>query len=303
MIPDFQTIMLPILQILSEKEELESRQLPDLISDKFNLTDEERVELLPSGTQAIIFNRVAWAKTYLVKAALLESPKRGLLKITEAGKKVLTSKPKRIDVKYLRTFPIFNEWKSSSKKGSERATQIEVETDVQSTPEELLEYSFNKLREELTIDLLTLIKTQTPAFFEKLVVDLLLKMGYGGSRKEAGQVLGRSGDGGIDGIIKEDKLGLDAIYVQAKKWENQVTISSVRDFAGSLMSKKAKKGIMITTSDFPKSAHDFVANIELKVVLINGKELAELMIENGVGVATRNLFELKKIDHDYFEEI
>ena len=303
MIPDFQTLMLPLLELLADKKEHHFQSLISQICDKFKLTNEERKELLRSGSQEIINNRVAWAKTYLKKTKLIDSPRRATFVITEQGEKVLMSKPKRIDIQFLQKFPEFQEWRNSYlfKKDDEISEQI-VEVETGKTPEELLEYSYTKLREELASELLEKIKNCSANFFERLVVDLLIKMGYGGSKKEAGQIIGKSGDGGIDGIIKEDKLGLDTIYVQAKKWVNTVPVGQIRDFAGSLLSKKAKKGIFISTSNYPKNAYDFVASIEPKIVLIDGKELAELMIEYDVGLAVKTNYEIKKIDSDYFEE-
>lgn len=305
MVPDFQTIMLSLLQILSDGKEHVLRDLINQLSDAFHLTEEEKTELLPSGNQPVIDNRVGWARTYLKKAELLENPRRGILKITEAGRKLLDSKPQRIDVKYLKTLPVFKEWHSSFSSKDDEAESIVEKTEIESgkTPEELLEYSFLSIKAQLASELLEKVKSCPPAFFEFLVVDLLIKMGYGGSRKEAGQVLGRSGDGGIDGLIKEDKLGLDTIYIQAKRWENQVTIHQVRDFAGSLLGQKAKKGIFITTSSYPASAKDFVTSIEPKIILIDGKELAELMIEYNVGVASKKSYDVKRLDTDYFEEV
>lgn len=305
MIPDFQTIMLPMLEILGDQNEHTLQELIKQVSDKFNLTDEERNQLLETGNQAIINNRVGWARTYLKKANLIESPQRATFKITNDGLAVLKSKPEKINIKFLKTLPAFKEWHLSytSKKDNDAETTGTDEFDTERTPQELIDYSYSKLKDELAFELLEKIKACSPAFFEKLVIDLLIKMGYGGSRKDAGQIVGKSGDGGIDGIIKEDKLGLDVIYVQAKRWENQVTISSVRDFAGSLLSKKAKKGIFITTATFPPSANEYVNSIEHKIILIDGKELAKLMIEYNVGVSTKNIFEIKKIDIDYFEEL
>lgn len=308
MIPDYQTLMLPLLEILSDQKEHELQDLIKTLSDKFNLTDEERNELLPSGNQEIINNRVGWARTYLKKANLLTSPRRAIFKITEQGQEILNKKLTKIDVKFLQGLDDFKKWQISyqtnylNKKESESTDENITEIEQGKTPEELLDYSFQKLKDELAVELIDKIKNCTPGFFERLVIDLLIKMGYGGSRKEAGQIIGKSGDGGIDGIIKEDKLGLDTIYIQAKKWENTVPVGQVRDFAGSLLSKKAKKGIFISTSNYPKGAYEFVASIEPKIVLIDGKELAELMIQHNVGMATKSIYELKKLDLDYFEE-
>lgn len=305
MIPDFQTIMLPLLQILSDGNEHLLRDVINNICDQFHLTEEEKVELLPSGNQPIIDNRVGWARTYLKKAQLLENPRRGILVISQAGRELLESKPSRIDVKFLETLPGFKEWHESSSSKDDGITPVieKVENETGKTPEELLEYSFVSIKEQLASELLEKIKSCSPSFFEVLVIDLLIKMGYGGSKREAGQVMGKSGDGGIDGLIKEDKLGLDTIYVQAKRWENTVPIHHVRDFAGSLLSKKAKKGIFITTSNYPTSVKEFVASIEPKVALIDGKELTELMIEYNIGVSSKKVYEVKRLDTDYFEEI
>lgn len=308
MIPDYQTLMLPLLEELADNNEHELQELIKNLSDKFSLTDEERNELLPSGNQEIINNRVGWARTYLKKANLLTSPRRATFKITEQGLEVLNKKPAKIDVKFLQGLDDFKKWQTSyqtnyqNKKDNETSEESISEIEQGKTPEELLDYSFQKLKDELALELIEKIKNCSPGFFERLVIDLLIKMGYGGSRKEAGQIIGKSGDGGIDGIIKEDKLGLDTIYVQAKKWENTVPVGQVRDFAGSLLSKKAKKGIFISTSNYPKGAYEFVASIEPKIVLIDGKELAELMIQHNVGMATKSIYELKKLDLDYFEE-
>jgi restriction system protein len=304
MIPDFQTVMLPMLEILSDGKEYSSKEMTKAISDRFNLSEAERNELLPSENQLIIDNRVAWAKTYLNKAKLLTPTKRSHFVISESGIKLLKSKPSRVDIKYLKTLPEFKEWQktynNSKKIGS--STEIEEEIETEKTPEELLDYSVQKIRNELSEELLDKIKTCSPRFFEQLVVDLLIKIGYGGSRKEAGSIVGKSGDGGIDGIIKEDKLGLDTIYIQAKRWENTVPIGQIRDFAGSLLQQKAKKGIFLTTSDFPNTAYEFVKSIEHKIVLINGKELANYLIEYNVGIQPKKFYEIKKLDLDYFEE-
>lgn len=307
MIPDFQTIMLPLLKILQDGKEHSLRDIISKISDQFNLTEEERVQLLPSANQAIINNRVGWARTYLKKANLLETPKRAVLKITKDGINVLAKNLPRVDVKFLQTFPKFQEWihsyatKTNDVEAIEGENKIEIQTGK--TPEELLDYSYTQLKEELASEIIDKVKSCSPAFFELLVIDLLTKMGYGGSRKEAGEVLGKSGDGGIDGIIKEDKLGLDTIYIQAKRWDNTVTIHQVRDFAGSLLSKKAKKGIFITTSSYPASAREFVSSIEPKIVLIDGNELANLMIEYKVGISVKKVYEVQRLDSDYFEEV
>ena len=305
MIPDYQTIMLPLLEITSDKEIHKFREVVDKISDHFKLSEEERNKLLPSGNQALIDNRVGWARFYLTKAGLLKSEKRGTHQITEQGIKLLESKPTELRTKDLEQFKQFVDFKDSISKKNDKENDdnstIEDEQHIE-TPEEALEYAYLKLKNDLSRDMLDTIKSCSPAFFEKLVVDLLTKMGYGGSRKDAGQALGKTGDGGIDGIIKEDKLGLDTIYIQAKKWENTVPVREIRDFAGALLSKKARKGIFITTSSFPKSAFEFVESIEHKIILIDGEKLTDLMFEFNVGLSKQSLYEVKKIDSDYFEE-
>jgi len=305
MIPDFQTIMLPLLKQIHDGKEYKLDTIVDFMAKEFKITDEERKELLPSGQTFVFGSRVGWARTYLKKAGLIDTPKRGYMKITDRGLNVLKQNPVGINIAYLKQFSQFLEWQSIKKEDNQTGSEIETvqsESINKQTPEELLDYSYSELKEELAIELIKKIKECTPSFFERLVVDLLIKMGYGGSRKEAGKIIGKSGDGGIDGIINEDRLGLDTIYIQAKKWENTVPIAQIRDFAGSLLSKKAKKGIFLATSDYPKGAYDFVSSIEPKIILINGKELAELMIEYGVGVATKMNYEVKKMDSDYFEE-
>lgn len=304
MIPDYQTIMLPLLTTMSDEKVHRLRDLVEVLSDRFNLTEMERNELLPSGTQAIFDNRVGWAKFYLEKASLLKTEKRGFYRITDLGKNFVASKPQTLRTRDLEKFSAFRDFRQSIPQNGElQNANIEShESTDNKTPEEALEYAYQKLKNDLSRDLLETIKGCSPAFFEKLVVDMLTKMGYGGSRKDAGQALGKTGDGGIDGIIKEDKLGLDTIYIQAKRWESVVPVREIRDFAGALLSKKARKGIFITTSGFPPSAFEFVKSIEHKIVLIDGQQLTDLMFEFNVGLSNQSTYEVKKIDLDYFEE-
>lgn len=301
MIPDYQSIMLPFLKKTANGEIYKFRDLIEELAIDYNLTDEEQKELLPSGQQPIFDNRVGWANTYLKKAGLLKSEKRGYLQITEKGKKILLDNPKEINIKFLRRFPDFNKFTNFKKNGTIKTKEIKGIAEESQTPEEMLEYAHQKLTNDLSQELIDTIKSCSPIFFENLVIDLLLSMGYGGSRVDAGKAIGQSNDGGIDGIIKEDKLGLDIIYIQAKRWENTVPTREVRDFAGALLAKKAKKGVFITTSSFPKSAIEYVGQIEPKIVLINGQRLGELLIEHGVGVSTQRIYKVKKIDSDYFE--
>jgi len=304
MIPDYQNIMLPLLKYAGDKQEHHIRDAIEQLANEFNLSEKERRELLPSGQQAIFDNRVGWARTYLKKAGLLESTKRGYFRITERGIKVLKDRPLKIDVKYLEQFPEFIPFIQFKppKVVKEGFEDKELRKYEETTPEELMEIGSQKLQKELASELLDRIKRCSPTFFEKLVVELLVKMGYGGSRADAGKAIGRTRDEGIDGIINEDKLGLDVIYIQAKKWENQVSRSEIQKFAGALQGQRAKKGIFITTSTFADIAIDYVFKIDNKIILIDGERMAQLMIENDVGVSKIAEYEIKKIDTDYFSE-
>lgn len=304
MIPSYEQIMLPLLKMLSDGEEHSLQEAVDFLSDEFNLTEEERRELLPSGQQKVFRNRLGWARTYMKKAGLLSTTKRAHFEITERGFELLKEKPAEITSQFLARYQEFVDFKSIKKIKNNGDDSNEAHYDIitDKTPEESLEYAYQKLRSELAKEVLEVVKSCSPAFFEKLVIDLLIRMGYGGSRKDAGQALGKSGDGGIDGIVKEDKLGLDTIYLQAKRWENSVPVKEIRDFTGALASKKARKGIFITTSTFPSSVYDFVKQVEYKIVLIDGEHLANLMIEYNVGLSTINEYQVKRIDTDYFEE-
>jgi restriction system protein len=298
-VPDYQSIMLPLLKFVSDNKEHSFRESIEKLSNDFELTEEDRKELLPSGTQTIFHNRVGWAKTYLKKAGLIESKKRGYFNITKEGLQVLDENPEKINVKFLKQFSSFIEFISTSKK---EESNISEDIEDELTPEENLEYSYQTLRDNTAQELINNIKYCSPDFFEKLVVDLLLNMGYGGSRKDAGEAIGRSGDEGIDGIIKEDKLGLDAIYIQAKRWENTVSRPEIQKFAGALQGQKAKKGVFITTSNFSTGAIEYASIIDSKVVLIDGDRLAQLMIDYDIGVSKIKSYAIKKIDTDYFAE-
>jgi restriction system protein len=296
-IPDYQEFMLPVLELLADGQDHRLRDLTKAVADRFKLTDAERAEMLPSGQQTVISNRVAWAKTYLKKAGLLANPVRGMARITDEGKKVLTQRPGKIDNEFLRKYPSFAEFYKKNK-------PVETKDDhpePAATPEESLESAYGILHDALADELLDKVESCSPAFFEHLVVDLLVAMGYGGSLADAGQAIGKSGDGGIDGIIKEDKLGLDVVCIQAKRWEKTVGRPEVQAFAGSMEGMRAKKGVLITTASFSKEAEEYVNRIERKIVLIDGQSLAELMIEHDIGVATARSYVVKKVDFDYFE--
>jgi restriction system protein len=298
-VPDFQSVMLPLLKFSSDKNEHSSRESIEYLGQEFNLTEEDRKELLPSGTQAVFDNRVGWSRTYLKKGGLLESKKRGYFNITDEGLKVLEQNPPQINIDFLMQFPGYVEFRTGVKKDT--VNEIESTTeDV--TPEETLEYSYQRLRDNIAQELMNNIKSCSPEFFEKLVVDLLLNMGYGGSRRDAGEAIGKSGDGGIDGIIKEDKLGLDTIYIQAKRWENTVSRPEIQKFAGALQGQQAKKGVFITTSKFTNGAKTYASIIDSKIVLIDGERLSQLMIDHDIGVSKIKSYDLKKIDTDYFSE-
>lgn len=304
MIPNYQTIMLPLLKAVKDQKEYKLNDMVELLAEEFKLTEDERKELLPSGQSFLFGNRVGWARTYLKKAGLIESPKRGFIHITRRGLDVLKQKPKEINVALLQQFTEFLEFQSMRRDDKETAIENQqIETSTQ-TPEEILEDSYQNIRKSLAQELLDKITKLSPLFFERLVVELLVKMGYGGSMKDAGKAIGKSGDEGIDGTIKEDKLGLDIIYIQAKRWQpgNIVGRPEIHKFVGALAGQGAKKGIFITTSSFTKDALEFVPRNETKIVLIDGYRLAQLMIDYNLGVTAQQVYEVKKIDSDYFEE-
>jgi len=302
-IPDFQSLMLPLLKFAADGKEHAAREATDSLSQLFQLSDEEKEQLLPSGQQTIIGNRVYWALTHLKHAGILESTRRGYFKISQRGLGVLQRNPSRIDLRFLSQFPEYLEFRRTTKKEKNGVVEVESELLNQRTPEELFEESYRSIRQELAQELLNQVKKASPGFFERLVVDLLVKMGYGGSREDAGEAIGKSGDEGIDGIIKEDRLGLDTIYIQAKKWDGGVGRPEIQKFVGALHGQRARKGIFITTSDFSSNAREYVSNIDSKVVLIDGKQLAEFMIDHNVGVSKVSAYEIKKIDSDYFLEV
>jgi restriction system protein len=301
-IPDYQSIMLPLLRYAADGNVHTFGDTVEELAGEFKLTREDRAELLPSGRQATFNNRVGWARTYLAKAGLLQSPKRGQFRITERGKQVLAKKPEVVNVAFLAQFQEFRDFRSLRHQKPEPEPGGEDDSSSR-TPEEQLESAFQGLRQDLIAEVIENVKNCSAEFFERLVVDLLVKMGYGGSRQEAGQAVGkRSGDEGIDGIIKEDRLGLDIIYIQAKKWENTVGRPEIQKFAGALQGQRAKKGIFLTTAEFSREARDYVSHIDSKIILIDGNRLAELMIDHNVGVSPEVSYEVKRIDSDYFTE-
>jgi restriction system protein len=273
-----------------------------MLAKKFGLTEEEQKQLLPSGQQCVIDNRVAWARAHMKMAGLLENTKRGVFRITQRGRDVLRKNPEEINLRFLREFPEYRETRDKHKENRQKQDALNSEDQENQTPSEQLEEAYQMLRENLASEILAQLKSSSPMFFEKVVVEVLVKMGYGGSRKDAGQAIGRSGDEGIDGIIKEDRLGLDIIYIQAKKWEDPISRPEIQKFAGALQGKRARKGIFITTSRFCDTAKVFAGNIDNKIILIDGQQLAQYMIDFGVGVTTEAVYELKKLDSDYFTD-
>lgn len=310
-IPDYQSLMHPFLRLAADEQEHRFRDAIEQLATEFSLSDEERSTLLPSGSAPMFDNRVGWARTYLKQAGLIESRKRGVFQITTRGVALLAKNPARIDNSTLEQFPEYlafklrrNEGKpadTSSPVNDSRASAVIAEDQADSTPEEVFSQAYLRLRSNLEAELLEQVKTVSPTFFERLVVDLLVAMGYGGSRQDAGRAVGRSGDGGIDGIIKEDKLGLDAIYLQAKRWEGTVGRPEIQKFAGALQGQRATKGVFITTSDFSREADEYAGVISSTIILINGEKLASLMIDHDVGVSPISRYELKRVDSDYFD--
>lgn len=298
-IPDYQSCMLPLLNFYSDGKEHAFREAIESLAKEFNLTDQERKEMLPSGQQEIFDNRIGWARTYMKKAGMIAAPKRGVNIITQRGLEVVRQKPRKIDVNFLAQFNEFKEFRALRHPREQKEPETEINN---KTPEELFEGAYQRIRSDLATDLLQRLKTCSPNFFERLVVEVIVKMGYGGTRQDAGKAIGKSGDGGIDGIIKEDKLGLDTIFIQAKRWENTVGRPEIQKFVGALTGQRAKKGLFITTSEFSSDALDYVSRVDTKIVLIDGETLAQLMIDHGVGVSTVVSYELKKIDSDYFTE-
>lgn len=302
-VPDFQSIMLPFLESLQDGEEVAVRDLTSLLADRFSLTTEDRQQMLPSGEQTLFSNRVAWAKTHLKNAGLIENPTRGRVRIAEGGRKVLAEKPATVNCRFLKQFPTYLTFIGQGT-GKDIADSRQTDTipETSQTPQELLDASYHALRKATLEELLTRLKECSPGHFEKVVVRLLLAMGYGGVAGD-GTVTGKNGDAGIDGIIKEDKLGLDVVCLQAKRWENTVGRPIIQGFVGSMDYIRAKKGVIITTSQFSRDALEFVDRIEgKKVVLIDGPTLADLMIEHNVGVTTTKRYELKEVSNDFFDE-
>lgn len=299
-IPDFQSVMRPVLAAVSSGPLMLS-EVRERVADEFQLSEDERNERLPSGKQTVINNRVGWARTYLNKAGLLSIPSKGLVQITERGREVLANGPERITVGWLKRYPEFADFHTARPTDSP-ASIVQAEPAIDATPDEQLANAHQELMQSLADELLAQVRSASPAFFEQLVVDLMIAMGYGGSRKEAGRATQATGDDGIDGIIKEDKLGLDVIYLQAKRWANTVHRPEIDKFIGALTRQRARKGVFITTSDFSAGAREAALGLDIKVVLVDGIELARLMVENNLGCSVKQVFEVKQLDSDYFSE-
>lgn len=300
-IPDFQSVMLPILQCLESGLVFNAKHVRAHISDVFALSDEDRQELLPSGKQTVINNRIGWAITYMKKAGLISSAGKAQYQITEEGKKVLSSNLERVDVKYLKryeNFKTFHEAKPSSKDTDSDQDKLILDAE---TPDEMLQQAYSALNKNLAEELIESIKSLTPAAFEQLVVELMVAMGYGGARKGAAEQTSLTNDNGIDGVINEDKLGLDTIYLQAKKWEDTIHRPEIDKFIGALTRQGARKGVFITTSEFSSGAREAAKGLNISVVLINGQELASLMIEHNLGVSIQETYHVKTMDSDYFD--
>ncbi len=298
-VPGFQEITLPLLRACSNGQEWAMAAVRLPIAEHFKLTDEELKELLPSGQQPRFSNRCAWAKVYLERAGLLTKTRRGHFKISPTGEQVLQNPPEIIDISFLRQFDGFDDFRSKSTEKPREDGTIQIDAE---TPEEQLQSAHQRLCVDLANRLLEQIAEMSPEFFEKLVLDLMLAMGYGGSREEAGALTEAGADGGIDGIINEDQLGLDTIYLQAKRWENSVGRPEIHKFVGALHGKRARKGVFLTTSTFTREAVEYANTIETKVVLIDGMRLAQLMLKHSVGCTPSQTFVVKRIDSDYFVE-
>lgn len=305
-VPDFQTLMLPVLAAVGATESTPLRALRETLALKFALSPEDLAQLLPSGRQTTFANRVGWAASYLKQAGLLEFPSRAVYRITDRGRVVLAENPERVDIDYLRRFPEFNEFRFPAEadrpEASTAPTPRVTPLAEPLTPDEMMREGYQNLRRNLAVELLSRVKAMPPRAFEELVVDLLVRMGYGGSREDAGSVVGGTGDAGIDGIIKEDRLGLDTIYVQAKRWTDTVGRPELQRFAGALQGQRARKGVFLTSSQYSAEARQYAANLQSPIVLIDGPQLAELMLDHGVGVSDAVTLKILKLDEDYFAD-
>ena len=302
-VPGHQEFMRPLLELLRDGAEYSIRDAYVQLADHFHLSESDRQELIPSGTQQLLHNRVGWAKTYLLKAGLLQSPRRAVVQITDRGRQALAS-GQRIDNRFLRQFPEFIEFVATSQEAEpgDKPQQVQAAPTSERTPEELIETGYRQVQSALASDLLERVKAASPRFFEHLVVQLLVAMGYGGSIEEAGKALGRPGDEGIDGIIKEDRLGLDVIYSSRSRGRGPSVLLISSSARALSRASGARKGVFITTSSFSADAKQYAERIDTRIILIDGTELAKLMIAHGVGVTAVAVYELKRVDSDFFAE-
>ena len=302
-IPDYESIMLPLLQFISDGKTYGKQDVVAAMARHYKLTDDELSELVKSGTP-LFGGRVHWAIQYMLNAKLVERPARAQVRITPRGLELVKDNPEELNTKILRKYPEFVAWQGKARERTKTETSDASDhtSDTQLTPDEQIERGYTEIRDSLAEELLEKVKSGSPRFFEKLVVELLVRMGYGCSLTRPGEVVGKSGDGGIDGFIKEDKLGLDVVYIQAKRWEGAVGRPVVQAFAGSLEGVRARKGVLITTSSFTAEAEEYVTRIEKRIVLVNGSTLAQLMIDHDIGVSTVTTYTIKRLDSDYFEE-
>ena len=304
-VPGFQEFMLPFLRLTADGNEHSIPEALATLADQMKISQADRDAMQPSGTQTTLYNRVAWAITYLSKCMLIERPSRGRFKISARGREVLKADPTRINIKFLEQFPELRAFrekkldKTAAVAATNGADTQSANSDI--TPDEQMDIAYIELREALADELLARVRGGTPKFFEHLVVDLLVAMGYGGSRVDAAQVVGKSGDGGIDGVIKEDRLGLDMVYIQAKRVESDIGPGAIREFVGSLGERKASKGVFITSGGFTAGAREAANKAHTRIVLIDGEQLAEFMIDHGVGVSDHKTYTVRKLDSDYFE--
>lgn len=300
-VPGFQDFMLPVLQLASERDSIHKSEYDEIISQRLGLTQEDRSELLPSGKQTTYQNRIGWAITFMYKAGLLIRPARATMSITQLGRELLAESPERVDNRLLARYESFRTFRESAKPTGQKPDP-DIDDPEEVSPLEQLEQAHKQLRGSLASDLIESMKQMPPAAFEQLVVDVLVAMGYGGTITDAGQAIGKSGDGGIDGVIKEDRLGLDFIYVQAKRWEATILRPQLQGFAGALLGRNAQRGVFITTSDFSKGAVEYAKSLPTNIVLVDGQQLAELMIDYGVGVIDEQTYRVKRVDPEYFGE-
>lgn len=303
MIPDYQSLMRPVLEC-ARKEPRKISDVVEQISDELHLTDDERQQLLPSGKQTTITNRVHWARSYMKQAGLVRNPKRGWYELTDRGRAVLDDQSVKLDSKFLEQFDDFQDFKARGKDNGEDEAIADAEAISANTPDETLQAAHKKLDAALAANLLDYVRVASPKFFEDLIVDLFIAMGYGGTSEDAGRALGQSGDDGVDGVIDQDVLGVDQIYLQAKRYGpgNSIGPGQIRDFYGALSIKKATKGIFVTTSHFTSSAEQTARDLGSRIVLIDGPQLAKLMIKYNIGCRDKDVLRIKQIDETYFDE-